>query len=304
MQYFKLSLIICLCFGFTQALAFKDSIGLKIFPDSKGKKVFIVHQVEKGQGLYSISKRYGVTVPEIESYNPEVKTNGLKVDQNLFIPTDLTVDKANALITAAEKKHSEWANGTAKPRDANDNVVRYTVKAGETLFSISRLPQCKFTVDELKKWNNLKSNSLSEGQRLIIAFREKVEVDTEPVTRDEVIQIVDGGGTKPKNNNSDKADTTKIEWSEVSEEGLASWMPEAADSDGKSYALYNGAKVGTIVRVENLANNKATYVRVIGPLAGDQGKNVIIVLTESTAKKLDVTDATFRVGLVYSNDEL
>lgn len=42
----------------------------------------------------------------------------------------------------------------------------YEVKKGDTLYSISK----KFgtTVDDLKKWNNLKDNTLSIGQRLVI----------------------------------------------------------------------------------------------------------------------------------------
>lgn len=277
-----------------------DSIGLKIF----NNKVFIVHKVEKGQGLYSISKRYAKTVPDIESYNPEIKTNGLHVDQYIFIPTDLTTEEANRRMASADKKKQQKEDGTAPASSKDDNVVYYTVKAGETLFSISRLEQCEFTIEEIRRWNDLKSNSLSEGQRIRIAFRENVKVEKEAVTKGTVRDVVEG---KPKGTPSSEpqvADTTKIEWSDVSEEGLASWIPEGSDGDGKSYALYNGAKVGTIVRVENLANNKATYVRVIGPLAGTEGKNVLMVLTETAAKKLDVTDATFRIELVYSNDQL
>lgn len=280
------------------ASANMDSIGLKIFND----KVFIVHKVEKGQGLYSISRRYAQTVPNIEAYNPELKTNGLHVDQYIFIPTDLTVQEANRRVAAADKKRQAKEDGTAPARSKDDNVVYYTVKAGETLFSISRLEQCEFTIEQIKKWNNLTSNSLSEGQRLRIAFREKVRVEAPPVSKGTVRDVVEG--TSSKDTSKAVSDTTTIEWNDVSEEGLASWIPEGADGDGKSYALYNGAKVGTIVRVENLANNKATYVRVIGPLAGTEGKNVIMVLTETAAKKLDVTDATFRIELVYSNDQL
>lgn len=42
----------------------------------KGYKVYI-HKVEQGQTLYSISKAYNVTIPEIEQWNDTLKT-GLK----------------------------------------------------------------------------------------------------------------------------------------------------------------------------------------------------------------------------------
>lgn len=298
MQYFRYFLVTILVLMACQAFARTDSTGLKIFSNNK---VFIVHQVEKGQGLYTIAKRYKVSVPDIEAFNPDVKTNGLKLEQYIFIPTEIEASVAQKMIDDANLKKEKKENGTAEPRSKDDNIVWYTVKAGETLFKISRLEQCKFTIDEIKRWNKLETNSLSEGQRLIIAFREKVKIKDEPVTVGQIVNEV--GGDEIKKGGS-TADTTKVIWSDVTNTGLATWIPDAANDEGKSYALYNGAKVGTIVRVENLANDKATYVWVIGPLVGNEKKDVILVVTETAAKKLDVKDNTFRVEVVYSNDEL
>ncbi|MGB0432352.1 MAG: DPBB and LysM peptidoglycan-binding domain-containing protein [Bacteroidia bacterium] len=262
-------------------------------------KVFIIHQVEKGQGLYSISKRYGVTVPEIEAFNPDVKTAGLKLEQYIFIPTKILAADAEKMIAKANRTKEAKENGTLDPKSKDDNVVWYTVKAGETLFKISRLEHCEFTIEEIKRWNNLKSNSLSEGQKVIIAFRDEVKVKDAPVTVDQVITEV--GGSSSKNTTSD---TTAVIWSDVTSKGLATWIPDSPYDENMSLALYNEAKVGTIVRVENLANNKATYARVIGPLVGNEKKNVVIVLTETAANKLEVKDKIFRVEIVYSNDQL
>src|ERR1700741_2918510 len=44
--------------------------------------------------------------------------------------------------------------------------IPYVPKAKETLFSIAAMYEV--TVDELKAWNNLKDNSLSVGQDLIV----------------------------------------------------------------------------------------------------------------------------------------
>jgi LysM repeat protein len=278
------------------AMALTDSTGLKIMSNDK---VFIVHQVEKGQGLYSISKRYKVSVPDIEAFNPDVKTAGIKVDQYIFIPTQISKAEAEKMIANAEKKKEAKENGTIGPKNKDDNVVWYTVKAGETLFSISRLEQCEFTIDEIKRWNSLKSNSLSEGQKLIIAFREEVKVKDDPVTVDEINDVVSGG-----DGDKTKGDTAQVIWSDVSTTGLATYMPDPPSDEGKSLALYNNVEVGSIVRIENLANNKATYAKVIGPLAGNEKKDVVIVLTESASKRLEVNDKIFRVEIVYSNDEL
>ena len=47
---------------------------------------YIVHDVVKGETLYSLSKSYGVTVEAIEELNPKVKRRGLKADQQIKIP--------------------------------------------------------------------------------------------------------------------------------------------------------------------------------------------------------------------------
>ena len=45
-------------------------------------------------------------------------------------------------------------------------VKTHTVRKGETLSSIARKYSC--TVNELKKWNGLKSNTVKVGQKLKI----------------------------------------------------------------------------------------------------------------------------------------
>ena len=57
---------------------------------------FILHKVEKGQTLYSITKQYGVSQEKIKVLNPELK-EGLKVNQFIKIPSLKT--KTDSVIT-------------------------------------------------------------------------------------------------------------------------------------------------------------------------------------------------------------
>lgn len=57
---------------------------------------FILHKVEKGQTLYSITKQYGVSQEKIKVLNPELK-EGLKVNQFIKIPSLKT--KKDSVIT-------------------------------------------------------------------------------------------------------------------------------------------------------------------------------------------------------------
>jgi len=107
-------------------------------------KQFVIHKIDEKETLYSISRRYGVPITAILEVNPAAD-GGLATGQILKVPY---VPRGNK----------------AKPQQSGDRI--HTVTAKETLYSISRLYDV--SVDEIKAWNNLKDNSLSAGQQLII----------------------------------------------------------------------------------------------------------------------------------------
>lgn len=117
-----------------------DSLRLEVI---KGQK-FIIHQIDEKETLYSISRRYGVTITSILENNPTAD-GGLSVGNELKVP----------YVPFKPKVTKQTSEGTL-----------HKVAAGETLFSISR--QYKVTVDEIKTWNNIKDNSLSPGQEILI----------------------------------------------------------------------------------------------------------------------------------------
>lgn len=110
--------------------------GYKYVPVS-GSNYYVV---KKGDSLWSIARANGLTVDELKSLN-NLSSNVLHVGDTLLISSaDSTCD------------------------DGNDNY--YVVKSGDTLWSIAR--KYNLSVNELKALNNLSSNVLSVGQRLIV----------------------------------------------------------------------------------------------------------------------------------------
>lgn len=107
------------------------------------------HSVAKGETLYAISKKYGLSIAQLKALNPNIDINTLSIDQVI------TINKS--------------ANPDAAVATSNDNQSStYSVEKGDTLYSISR--RFKISVSELKNKNNLTSNVLSIGQRLIIRY--------------------------------------------------------------------------------------------------------------------------------------
>lgn len=112
---------------------------LKLSYDAKKEdiKESNIYTVKKGDSLWLIANKYGTTVDELKSEN-NLKSNTLSIGQTLIIP---------------EKKE-------------NTNKISYVVKKGDSLWLIAN--KYDTTVEKIKSTNNLKSNTLSIGQVLVI----------------------------------------------------------------------------------------------------------------------------------------
>ena len=116
------------------------------------KPYYTRYIVKKGDSLYSIAKKYGVTVDTIIKDNA-LKTNVLSIGQALNIRTPSTEE-----VQVLECFGQDYTPPT--------NDIVYTVVKGDSLYSIAK----KFNTDvaTIKKKNDLGSNSLQVGQKLKI----------------------------------------------------------------------------------------------------------------------------------------
>lgn len=100
------------------------------------------HVVTRGETLYSIAQRYGLTVQELAAANGIINVNDIDAGQELVIPV------AGTVVVPTE--------GTV-----------HIVSAGDTLFRIGL--RYGFTVEELATYNNITNiNSLEIGQEIKI----------------------------------------------------------------------------------------------------------------------------------------
>ena len=131
---------------------------VRVVPEEKVVPVsdFITHTVRKGESLGSIARKYNVTVANIKSWN-HLKRDTIHVGQKLKIY------RSGAPKTQVNKSGSKSSSSGKQPAPT---VRTHTVKKGETLNSISKKYGC--SVNDLKKWNNLKSNTVKVGQKLKI----------------------------------------------------------------------------------------------------------------------------------------
>jgi LysM repeat protein len=86
-------------------------------------KSAVNHEVVAGDTKYSIAKKFGVSVEDLEKQNPEIK-------DNLPLGFQLKIDTRTTSIPVTED---------LKPHAKAINLLEYTVKSGETLFSLTHL---------------------------------------------------------------------------------------------------------------------------------------------------------------------
>ncbi|MED9996581.1 MAG: LysM peptidoglycan-binding domain-containing protein, partial [Paludibacteraceae bacterium] len=93
-------------------------------------KVYYLYTVQKSEGLYAISQRFGVPQAIILEANPGIKAEGLVLGQQIKVPKNAT-EKNTKTVQVGKNQH--------------------VVKAKETLYGLSKKYNC--TVDELLELN-------------------------------------------------------------------------------------------------------------------------------------------------------
>lgn len=122
------------------------------------------YKVQKGDTLYSISKKFQITVQELRTANNLSENDVLKADTVLIIPS---ADITNAVSLTSDTKNQKV--------DKNIKTSVHVVQKGETLYRIAK--NNNMTVSELLLLNNLDSNSVIKvGQKLKV--REAVKIDS------------------------------------------------------------------------------------------------------------------------------
>lgn len=115
--------------------------------------------VKKGDTLYSISRKYQITVPELRAANNLSENDVLKEGAKLVIPS---ADIGNAAALSYDSKKSSPSVSSSTKATAS-----YTVKAGDTLYGIARKYNIK--LPELLAMNSLDNGAtIKVGQKITV----------------------------------------------------------------------------------------------------------------------------------------
>ncbi len=238
-----------------------------------------MHSVKKGETLFSISRVYNVKWQDIKVYNG-LESNDLKEGQKLGIPpSNIEVLKKEAIVASI---------------DTIDRPDAHVVKAGETMYSISKKYQ--LSSEDIIEWNDLLGAEIQIGQELLLKAPESEKIQKNEIEKKEPIVAKEDEYMKGE----PKVKITNIGGHEkMIERGMAELIEGGSDTN-RFLGLHKTAPIGTIIQVKNEINGYSVFVRVVGKLPDiDMNKDIVVKITPRAFEALKGVDKKFKVEISW-----
>ena len=135
-----------------------------------GDGVRIVHKVQNGEYLGKIASKYRVSVSQIKKWN-NLRSDSIRVGQRLIIyrggrgPVTPSSNTKHASASSAKP-----AAKTAGTVSASGNYVTYTVKSGDSFYSIAK-NYPGISAQNIMDYNGIDSSKLRPGMKLKIPLK-------------------------------------------------------------------------------------------------------------------------------------
>jgi membrane-bound lytic murein transglycosylase D len=129
------------------------------------------HTVKSGESLGLIAKKYNVSVKQLQQWN-NMKSTMIHPGQKLVVipATGHTSTASASSKPSGAPAESKSSSSDPKPTAASSTKTSaeyHYVKSGENLAMIAKNYGC--SVDAIKKWNNLKDNTIYPNQKLKVS---------------------------------------------------------------------------------------------------------------------------------------
>lgn len=235
------------------------------------------YKVEPGMTLFSVAKKYSLTVDRLK------KMNGLAED-DINVGQILIVREGDKVF---EVEANPRKNSDSKPVILEDKRAipmeneRPVKNVEEKLESKPNVPVFQKVEEPVAKPKVIEKE-LEKPKQVII---EKVNEEPKKVVVED---------SKPVNNENTVAKNVIVQ------EGIAEGI-EVESKSGKYLALHKTAPIGSLIQVKNQTTHASVWVKVIGRLPNlDGDENVVIKLSPKAMSKVSPVDKKFRTKLTYS----
>lgn len=301
-----------------------------------GNSEFTEHAVQPKENLMMLARQYGTTVADIKRINElktinlkigqilkmpvkagaettsstpvhtapaqtvqtkPVVTTPVTPAHPTPVPTPVTVqEKKPEIVKKSEAPvvKSEPVTPVRQGTPDKNQFLEHTVASNETMYSIAT--RYNLTLDQLKAKNNLTTNSLYVGQKLLINGQYPVKnertSDSDPKDADTIDSV---------KNPSLRLPASRYGLSQMDEKGAGVWIMDKDLDSSKMLVLHRTAPIGTIMKITNPMSNRSTFAKVVGKFTENEStKDVIIVVTKAVADALGALDKRFLCNLTYS----
>ncbi len=235
-----------------------------------------VYIVQKGDTLYSLSKKYEITVNELRVANNLSENDVLKVGQKLQIPS------ANILnaVTLTQKK----SDSVQKTEKSKVDSQKYKVQKGDTLYALSK--KYEISVADLMSLNQMDSSStLKIGQEILVPQKK-----TENISKKENIK------SQEKSQKEEKSSSSKSENVQNSSKNVV-WPlsnPKVKNISGKVSGVLLTGKDNESVKIVREGTVMYTGVyRGFGEVVFIQSKTGGLIYSYSGLEKVSVNKGDY-----------
>ena len=141
-----------------------------------------VHNVEQGETLYGLAKKYSVTVDELIAANPGSE-KGIKAGQKLTIPTNAATTQSTPIDANQQVRNAFGQNtATVSQSAAGNEPVFITLKPGESIYTLAKYYNS--SIESIIMSNpGLKPSEYTEGTQLKVVPNTALPFNYERMSR-------------------------------------------------------------------------------------------------------------------------
>ena len=195
------------------------------------------HKVRRGESLATIARRYHCTTSDIKAWN-KLKRTKVVTGQRLTLYTAKAPKKIKSTTDVAKVQQNS-GNNTDEVQPLS-HINYHVVKKGEYLGKIAG--RYNVSLDNLRKWNHIKGNTIQVGQRLKVNQPQLASAER------------NNDNAVPEDNNQKKQtqerDVIKYVYYTV----------QSGDTLWKIAQRYQGVTISDIKELNNISNDKALKV--------------------------------------------
>lgn len=126
------------------------------------------YRVQRGDSLYLIARNFRTDVPNLMRWN-DLATDRIYPGDSLIVYYGVRGNMATPAAVASAGSGSDGSNASNGPGNSSTPTATrgiYTVRRGDSFYEIAQ--RYDVSVDQLKGWNNRRSNTIHPGDKLVV----------------------------------------------------------------------------------------------------------------------------------------